>query len=145
MDFRKNIREDSAGFQMAPMVDIVFLLLIFFITASIYAQWETKMDIKVPTARTGEHSPRFPGEIIINIAKDGRVHVNMMEYSKERLGEMLSKLSETYPDQPVIIRADLETPYQELISVLDMCRMSDVCNISFATAVPPAQNEGGAK
>ncbi|MEM4248525.1 MAG: biopolymer transporter ExbD [Candidatus Nanoarchaeia archaeon] len=134
MNFKKNIRDNSTGFQMAPMVDILFLLLIFFITASIYAQWESKVEIKVPTAQTGEFLPRFPGEIIINIDKDGRIQVNMLEYSYERMRELLAELAKTYPEQPVIIRADIKTPYEYIIKTLDICRTADITNISFATA-----------
>lgn len=133
MNFKKNIRDTGLGFQLAPMVDILFLMLIFFITASIYAQWETKMEIKVPTAKTGDYSPRFPGEVIVNVDKNGKLSMNLIEYSPDRLASLLSELAKTYPEQPVIIRADLLTPYEHVIRVLDICRTVDIANISFAT------------
>ena len=73
MNFRKNMQSNSPGFQMAPMIDIVFLLLIFFMVATIYAQWESKIGITVPIAETGEQTGRTPGEIIINIDNTGAV------------------------------------------------------------------------
>ncbi len=144
MNFKKHVRETGLGFQIAPMIDIVFLLLIFFITASIYAQWESKMGIKVPTTKSGQYEVRMPGEVIINIDPAGRISMNLIEYSPERLSKLLGELAATYPDQPVIIRADRATPYEHVIMVLDICRSVDISSISFAT-VPqqePASNQG---
>ncbi len=133
MDFRRNISDSSVGFQMAPMVDIVFLLLIFFIAASVYTQWENKIGIKVPTAVSGKNERRFPGEVIINIDANGVVSMNNVDYSLERLRELLSRIAVTYPDQPAIIRADLKTDYESVIKVLDICKQVDIAHISFAT------------
>ena len=133
MNFRKGINEQSIGFQMAPMVDIIFLLLIFFIAAAVYSQWESKLEIKVPTADSGLNRARYPGEAIVNIDKDGRFFLNSVEYSPERLESLLSRLASTYPDQPVVIRPDRATDCKYLIQVIDICAKTDISNLSFAT------------
>jgi biopolymer transport protein ExbD len=144
MNFSKNRPEQSIGFQMAPMVDIIFLLLIFFIAASVYSQWEAKLEIKVPTSETAEHRPRFPGEAIINIDDKGKFFLNSVQYSPERLKEILKKLAKTYPDQPVVIRADKKTQYLYLVKLLDICAETDIANISFA-ALTPEESERNEK
>lgn len=136
MNFRKDTPTNSLGFQMAPMVDIIFLLLIFFIAASVYSQWESKLEIQVPTSETAAHRARFPGEAIINIDKDGKFFLNSIVFTPERLKNVLAKLAKTYPDQPVVIRADKETHCALLIQVLDICAQTDISNISFATMNP---------
>jgi len=133
MNFRKGIENQHLGFQMAPMVDIIFLLLIFFIAAAVYSQWESKLEIKVPTADSSLDRARYPGEAIINIDKDGKFYLNSMEYSADRLENLLSQLSKTYPDQPVVIRADKETDCRYLIRVIDICAKTDIANLSFST------------
>ena len=133
MNFRKGINEQSIGFQMAPMVDIIFLLLIFFIAAAVYSQWESKLEIKVPAADSGLNRARYPGEAIVNIDKDGRFFLNSVEYSPERLENLLSRLASTYPDQPVVIRPDRATDCKYLIQVIDICAKTDISNLSFAT------------
>lgn len=145
MYFRKEVPTNSLGFQMAPMVDIVFLLLIFFIAAAVYSQWENKLEIQVPTSETAKQRARFPGEAIINIDKDGKFFLNSIEFTHERLTKVLGQLAKTYPDQPVVIRADEGTPCQYLIQLLDICAKTDIANISFATMNPKdkeALNEG---
>lgn len=121
---------------MAPMVDIVFLLLIFFIAAAVYSQWESKLEIKVPTAITAKDRPRFPGEAIINIDETGKFFLNSIELTPKRLKTLLSQLSKTYPDQPVVIRADKKTDCRYLIQAIDICAQTDIGNISFATNTP---------
>ena len=118
---------------MAPMIDIMFLLLIFFMVATIYAQWETKIGINVPTAETGAQTGRTPGEVIINLDKEGQIYINSVQMEPERLHKLLVQIAQTFKGQPVIIRADEKTEYEDVITVLDICRKVDIWNISFAT------------
>ncbi len=136
MNFRRRAKRTNAGFQLAPMIDIMFLLLCFFIAAQIYAQWETEIDITLPTAVTGELPNRLPTEIIINIRADGTHVVNQRELDRGGLEDLLQRIVELYPGQPVLIRADLQTAYEHVIRTLDLCRQADLWNISFATTEP---------
>ncbi len=136
MNFRKQLKAETVGFQLAPMIDVVFLLLCFFITSQIFAQWETEIDITLPTAETGQVPERLPGEIIINIRSDGETIINAQPVPPAQLADMLTRIAEMFPGQPVLIRADRLTPYEEVIRVLDLCRQADIWNISFATGVP---------
>lgn len=134
MNFRSRNKSVSVGFQLAPMIDIMFLLLCFFIAAQIYAQWESEIDIKLPTAETGEAPDRLPTEIIVNVRTDGTTVVNQRELDKAGLTTLLKRIVELYPGQPVLIRADKKTDYEHVVGVLDICRKVDIWNISFATA-----------
>ena len=133
MNFRKKTEDTSSGFQMAPMVDIIFLLLIFFIAAAVYSQWENKLEIKVPTADRGIDRARYPGEAIINIDKDGKYFLNSVEYSPERIEQLLRQLAKTFPEQPVVIRADKATECKYLVHLIDICAKTNIVNLSFAT------------
>ncbi|MEI6971365.1 MAG: biopolymer transporter ExbD [bacterium] len=136
MNFRGKFKPDTVGFQIAPLVDIMLFLLCFFITLQIYMQWETEIDIKLPTAEnTNVESRRLPGEIILNLKKTGEVAVNGRVHNDAELLVLLKQLVNKdtgFPGQPVLIRADRDTSYQKLIHVLDLCRGSDIWNISFA-------------
>lgn len=133
MNFRKKKVSTELGFQIAPMIDVVFLLLCFFVTSQVFSQWETEIDIKLPTADTGTTPQRLPGEIIINIRADGTKVVNSQELDAAALGDLLGRIVALFPGQPVLIRADRTTPYAHVIAVLDQCRHADLWNISFAT------------
>jgi len=124
---------ERPALQMAPLIDIIFLLLIFFMAASIFYQLETEIDITVPAAKESQDIRRAPGEIIINIRKDGTVVVNQRILSDSQLENMLSRISRLYKGQPVIIRADRNTYHKDVIKVLDTCAGADIWNVSFAT------------
>ncbi len=136
MNFRRRMKRVQTGFQLAPMIDIMFLLLCFFIAAQIYAQWETEIDVTLPSAVTGELPDRLPTEIIINIRADGTHVVNQRELDTPELTSLLQRIVELYPGQAILIRADLQTAYKHLIGTLDLCRQVELKNISFATTEP---------
>ena len=141
MNFRSKNKPVNTGFQLAPMIDIMFLLLCFFIAAQIYAQWESEIDIKLPTAETGEAPKRMPTEIIINIRADGTTVINRKVLSRDDLAGLLGRIVKLYPGQPILIRADKKTAYEDVIGVLDICRKVDIWNISFATSAESAKEK----
>ena len=133
MNFRAKLRNDTLGFQIAPMIDIVFLLLCFFVTTQIFSQWETEVDITLPTSSTGSMEARLPGEIIVNIRADGTFVINQQEFDADGLGGILAQIVEMFPGQPILVRADQKTQYEHIMKVMDVCRSVDIWNISFAT------------
>jgi biopolymer transport protein ExbD len=133
MNFRGRYRTENPGFQLAPMIDIVFLLLCFFVAAQIFSQWEMSIDVQLPTAQSGEVPDRLPGEIIINVLGDGAIVVNQQNLNDESLSALLCRIVGLFPGQPILIRADKSTAYEHVIRVLDLCRKVDIWNISFAT------------
>lgn len=136
MNFRKNSKQDQVGFQIAPMLDVVFLLLCFFVTTQLFSQWETEIDITLPTAESGDVPQRLPGEVIVNVLEDGAMVINGKSLQAGELQAMMGRLVELFPGQPVIVRADRDTAYKHVVRVLDICRQSDIWNISFATIDP---------
>ncbi len=133
MKFNRKKRSTPAVLQMASLMDVVFLLLCFFVTSSVFSQWETEISISLPTAKSATVPGRMPGEIILNIAKSGEVSINGQVLTNEAVTERLSRIAKIFPGQPVVIRADKATPYDSLVSVIDACRAADVWNFSLAT------------
>ena len=133
MNFRRNSRNRAASVQMASLMDVIFLLLCFFVTSSVFSQWETEISIALPTAKSATVPGRMPGEIILNMATDGSVSVNGQKLTLAEVTERLTRIAKLYPGQPVVIRADRATPYEALMGVIDACRAADVWNFSLAT------------
>ena len=133
MRFSQRNRSKAPALALTSMLDVIFLLLCFFVTVSVFSQWESEISIKLPNAKTAEAPERLPGEIIVNLAKDGGISVNSVKLSLEELGERLAKVAKFFPGQPVIIRADKEVRYETLVKLIDTCRASDIWNFSLAT------------
>ena len=130
---RDRRRAKTPAFALTSMLDVIFLLLCFFVTASVFSQWESEISISLPSASSSETPSRLPGEVILNVARDGSVTVNAKKLTLSDLGERLRKVADFYPGQPVVIRADRDTSYDSLVKVLDTCRVAGVWNFSLAT------------
>jgi len=134
MKFSRNGRSKPAALALTSMLDVIFLLLCFFVTASVFSQWESEITIQLPSARSADEPDRLPGEIIANVSKDGTVRVNGAPLSLDELGARLSRIAKFYPGQAVILRADRDTRYESLVKVIDTCREAVVWNFSLATS-----------
>ncbi len=133
---KKKLFPENPGVPLTPMIDVVFLLLCFFVTSQIFAQWETEIDVALPTAATGGAPQRLPGEVIVNVRADGATVVNGQVLDDAQLRAMMDRLVQLFPGQPVLLRADKTTAYEHVVRVLDTCRQADIWNISFATLAP---------
>ena len=133
MKFAPANKSKAPTVALTSMLDVIFLLLCFFVTVSVFSQWESEISIKLPSAKTSDEPERLPGEIIVNLDKTGTVKVNGSPMPLGDLEARLKRISKFYPGQPVIIRADKETRYEDLVRVIDTCRAGDVWNFSLAT------------
>jgi biopolymer transport protein ExbD len=101
---------EPAGMQLAPMIDIVFLLLIFFIVTWQFSRSETELNVSVPTAEEGAVLDRPKGEIIINILADGVIRVEGNTVDLPQLQDKLAAIARQFENQPVRIRGDGRSP-----------------------------------
>mgnify|MGYP003643687767 FL=1 len=136
MKFRETNIEQGAELELAPMIDVVFLLLIFFIVTWQFARFERDMDISVPAAEEAENKDRQTGEIIVNVKEDGGIILNGKIVSEPELLSKLQSISEAYPDQAVILRGASEADFQSIINVLDQIKKAGIWNVAFATTKP---------
>ena len=97
MKFDDTARSRAPALALTSMLDVIFLLLCFFVTVSVFSQWESEISIKLPTAATGEQPERLPGEFIVNLSKDGTVRVNGTTLTLDDLQSRLAKISKFYP------------------------------------------------
>lgn len=136
MNFRLRAVPEAPGFQIAPMVDIVFLLLIFFLVTWNFARYETELDIVVPSAKEGKETRRSMGEVILNVRADGSIVLNRRVMEPEELKSALTRIGQMYPDQAVVLRGDENVDYKHIVRVLDICRAANIWNVAFATTKP---------
>ena len=141
MKFQSQFGSERTGIQLAPMIDVVFLLLIFFIVLWNYARFETEIDISVPAASAGENPERTIGEIVVNVNKEGAITIEGIERSEEETLEMFRNIVAAYPDQALILRGDKEASFNHIVKVLNLCKEANIWNISFATSQPENTQE----
>ncbi len=133
MKFRDSQSQQPAELELAPMIDVVFLLLIFFIVSWQFARFERDMEVSVPEAEETDRNARKVGEIIINIRDGGGIYLNGAQLSERELLDKLRVIAENYPSQAVILRGDAKADFRHVIRVLDQVKEAGIWNVAFAT------------
>src|SRR2546426_12705525 len=101
MNFRRRAKPETFGFQIAPMVDILLVLLVFFIVTWNFALSENELDVKIPSASKAKESQQYVGQVVVNVKSDGAIVFNRKTLSADELRAILEQLAQLYPDQAV--------------------------------------------
>jgi biopolymer transport protein ExbD len=134
MNLRSRALPQHPGIQLAPLVDVLLLLLIFFLMTWNAARNENELDVKVPKASSAKEKMAPIGDVIVNVKADGTVVVNRRSLTGAELTELLKGLVQLNADQAVVIRGDEAGAYKNIVNVLNICSESGVTNVAFATA-----------
>ena len=138
MNFRTRLQPEPRGFLIAPMVDILLVLLGFFMLTWSFARQERELDVQMPSAGEAKEQRRSVGEVIVNVKADGSLVMNRRTMTPNELLTALSRIAVLYPDQAVVLRGDQRVDYGHIVRTLDLCRKANIWNIAFATASPEA-------
>jgi biopolymer transport protein ExbD len=134
MNLRSRAMAQHPGIQLAPLVDVLLLLLIFFLMTWNAARNENELDVKVPKASAAKEKMAPIGDVIVNVKADGNVVVNRRTLSGSDLTDLLKGLVQLNADQAVVIRGDEAGAYKNIVNVLNICSEAGVTNVAFATA-----------
>ena len=134
MNLRSRAPLHHPGIQLAPLVDVLLLLLIFFLLTRNAARTENELDVKVPKASAAKEKSAPIGDVVVNVKADGNVVVNRRTLSGPELTELLKSLVQLNPEQAVVIRGDEAGAYKSIIGVLNICTDAGITNVAFATA-----------
>ena len=117
---------------LTPMIDIVFLLIIFFMVGTQFTQMERQYDIELPTVSVAPPLTSLPDEIVINVRRNGEIIVNARPLTNGELRRVLRDAKRNYADQAVVIRGEGNGEYQYIINVLSICHEENINSISLA-------------
>ncbi len=138
MKFRRRAEPTIIGFQIAPIVDVLLVLLCFFIITWNFAKQEMELDVKVPAAESGQESKSLMNQTVLNVKADGTVIWNRKTVTLPELRTRLADLVRLAPDYAIILRGDKRVAYENIVRVLDTCREAGIWNVMFATMEPTA-------
>jgi biopolymer transport protein ExbD len=134
MNLRGHAQMPHPGIQLAPLVDVLLLLLIFFLLTWNAARNENELDVKVPKASAAKEKSAPVGDVVVNVKADGNVVVNRRTLTSAELTDLLKSLVQLNSEQAVIIRGDEAGAYKNIIGVLNICTDAGITNVAFATA-----------
>lgn len=115
---------------MAPLVDMVFLLLIFFLVSTTFSR-ETGVNVRKPKAQTAQVLSRE--SILVAVTKEGTIHIHNRKVDLDTLHRIVKEILDERADNPVIIMADKSSFTGRIIDVMDECKLAGAKRISLAT------------
>lgn len=126
-------QEDEVGFQLAPMIDMTFLLLVFFMVTTKISKEQVKMDIKLPIASNAV----IPGDVsdrdIISIDGQGNYFAGQKPMDKKELTAYLKERFKNYPPLRLYVRADKNTPGRQIKELMRIASEAGAVNVIFGT------------
>jgi biopolymer transport protein ExbD len=125
----KTYHDEQPTLNLTPMIDIVFLLIIFFMVGTKFAEWERKLALKVPQVKNVGALAPAPEKRVINVYRDGRVALDREVISLQELVQRLRNARSQYADLGVVIRGDAEGAFQNVASVLGACREAGITDL----------------
>ncbi len=117
-------KESSSGvsIELTPIIDMVFLLLVFFLVATTFHQTEREMQIALPEAQSAGPITTALREIIVNVDAEGKIIVNGKAMELVDLRTLIEGAVANNPDQKATVRGDRTTPYANIVRVLDVLK-----------------------
>ena len=129
MHFRRE-QEENYSLEMTPLIDVVFLLLIFFMVSTAFVDFPRRMDINLPTSKAASDTEVMKN-LEIELTKDKKIYVKGQRTTLGRLERSLATLKR--PEKvKSIIRADKDIPYGQVVEVMGVLQAAKITDISVA-------------
>jgi len=119
--------------ELTPMIDVVFLLLIFFMLATTFADPEREIDLDLPEAASSLVKDVDREELIINVSSDGTVSLGSERLTSDALLSELVQAARANPERSVTIRGDREARHEAIVAVMDACGQAGLRNLAVGT------------
>lgn len=127
-------RESSPSVDLTPVIDVVFLLLIFFLVATTFHQSEREMEITLPETVSGGPISMTLSELVINVNAAGEFIVSGRTIGDEALMEVIERALAEAPDRKVTVRGDRNASYGAIARALDLCKRAGISEPFLDTA-----------
>ncbi len=136
MKFIPHSTEDEVGINLTPLIDVVFLLLIFFMVSTTF-DTTSQLKIKLPEASL-QKTDNASNRLNILIDAKGRFFLNSRELSSQKSDALMAAIQHAVEsrNQPVVIQSDAQSPVQSLVTAMDVVARLGLTKVSIATTRP---------
>ena len=136
-------KDDQQSINLTPLIDIVFLLIIFFMVGTRFSELneqEKSIQLEVPQVGAAVALTAAPKKRVINVLKDGKI---VLDNETVTIGELYDELIDTknqYQKLGVIVRGDANSKYQNVADVIATCKRADISDLNISVRVAHAGN-----
>jgi len=134
--------EEQPSINLTPMIDIVFLLIIFFMVGTKFTDLESDIKLEVPQISETAALTAAPKKQVINVYHDGAITLNREDVTLGELKTRLSKAHEQFEDVGVIVRGDANGSFQNVADVLGACREAGVSDMGISVRMAHGGGSG---
>ena len=124
--------DEQPSLNLTPMIDVVFLLIIFFMVGTQFAELERKITLQVPHVSDVQALAPAPEKRVINVHRDGHITLDRDDVSIDQLVATLSRARHEYAELGVLVRGDAEGAFQNVASVLAACRQAGIADMGIS-------------
>ena len=130
---KEELNDQASPFQMAPLIDIVFLLICFYLLVAQFVSSQDDASVQLPIVTASQGQPEAPAEIVVNVRSDGKLIVEGQSLSLVKLRNLLlDRKLKVEPDTlRVVIRTDRRELFGRLDEVLQTCRKTGLKQVIF--------------
>ena len=133
------IKKTSAvgSLSITPLIDVVFLLLIFFLVSSRFAEEERELELNLPSVSEALPATAQPNELVVNIDQEGRFFIDGSFRPEEQVEQIMRRAQSNNPlTQAVVIRADKKTDWDRVALAMNMCKKVGINDYTAITDDP---------
>ena len=123
-------RDEESDINLTPMLDVVFIMLIFFIVTATFIK-QAGIDVRRPDAETDEKKPTV--SVLIAISPGGEIWIDKKKVDPTAVRAHIEKLHAENPRGGIVVQADREAKYEKLKAVLDAARAAGVTEVAVST------------
>lgn len=136
--------DEQPTLNLTPMIDIVFLLIIFFMVGTKFTEMERKIKLEIPTVSESGTLSAEPERRVVNVYRDRTITLDRQPVSLEELTAQLSNARSQYKDLGVLIRGDADGTFQTVADVLAACKQAGISRLGISVKLASQQNSGSA-
>ena len=130
-------RDDQTSINLTPLIDIVFLLIIFFMVGSRFSdlqQTERDISLRVPQVQSAQALTTTPGKRVINVYSDGQITLDQKEITLPELETQLATARQQYQKLGVVVRGDRESQFDQVAQVIATCERVKIRDLNIAVS-----------
>ena len=131
----KTQHDEQPHLNLTPMIDVVFLLIIFFMVATRFSELERNIELEVPQVASAGSARTPPTPRTVGVFADGHMELNGHTLTASELSDRLTTARSTEPDLQVVIRGDARCEFQHIASAMGACRDAGVSELGVTVRI----------
>jgi biopolymer transport protein ExbD len=130
--------EDIPTLNLTSMIDVLFLLIIFFMVGTKFIESEKQIELKLPQVSSQQALSAAPEKKVVNVYRDGQITLDRQDVTLGELSTRLEAAHSQYRALGVMVRGDAQTPFERVANVLAACKRAGIADLSISVEIASA-------